>query len=145
MECDNGTSQGLIKYEFNDSDGDGNDEPICNNCGDSNYCNSISINITDRDEEDSEVIAFEWEAKPGVTVNEIYVKDGSNVCGYVTNLDEDEEIRNDDVFCSNGEDKAMSHVTFCATVDDEEIPEFPTIAIPITIAMFGALFFLRRQ
>jgi hypothetical protein len=47
-------------------------------------------------------------------------------------------------------DKEISHVTFCYNGDDdngglEEIPEFPTVALPIAAILGLAFFFQRRK
>jgi len=87
----------------------------------------------------SDSYTFEWNSESPVCAVIVKGGQGANVYYY------------DGVYTGTGlvapEDKEISHVTFCFTEEDggiEEIPEFPTVALPIA-AILGLAFFMQRR
>lgn len=142
--CENCEGDYLAKIDLDEGECIG---PGCDYIEITNTCNDV-------DSTDHKCVDWHTTIKDSTTVYVqcIYAKDGNTggsdsetICGY-TEPDSpyDGNFTNGDVFCSTYEDRGISNVVFCGTIDTE-IPEFPTMAIPIAIAMLGAMFFLRRH
>jgi hypothetical protein len=88
---------------------------------------------------DSTLYAFNWEIESDYSVCKVILKAGTGADIYVYTGDSSGSV---DIV----DDPAISHATFCfeESENGNEIPEFPTIALPIA-AILGLAFFLQRR
>lgn len=140
-ECPDGTL--VAKYNWDDEDG------WVLDCGE----DVIDFSNCQLDD-DGQPISCDWTSTEYIST--IVVKTGVGTTSYedgVCPAETEEGYEGSFATC----DGAISHVNFCDGEEngdngngengngDEEIPEFPTMAIPIAISLLAAMFFLRRH
>jgi hypothetical protein len=99
----------------------------------------------------SDGYTFDWESEYPVCV--VIVKGGPDANVYYYYVYEDPVYGDAGLIAPNnpgGNQAEISHVTFCFDKDNgnggiEEIPEFPTVALPIAAILGLAFFFQRRK
>jgi hypothetical protein len=99
---------------------------------------SITIEIT-AVKDGKEAMAFNWTSDEAVCY--MLVKAGNDDSGWI------EIAGATSGYGTTPTSAAISHITFCFGCDggqDQEIPEFPTIALPI-VAILGLAFFFQRR
>ena len=92
----------------------------------------------------SDNITFDWNSKYPVCT--VIVKGGpsANVYRYPGGVTSDTELVAP-TNPNNGKPYEISHVTFCFNRNGGEIPEFPTVALPIAAVLGLAFLFQRRK
>ncbi|WP_292463106.1 PEF-CTERM sorting domain-containing protein [Methanolobus sp.] len=134
-ECQQAGGCGEFAYKFDDW---GESIPS----GEYDVGGGNTINISNSDLKD-----FDWESEypvcavivvGGSSANVYYYDNATSDSGLIAPLNQ------------GGQQADISHVTFCFNEDNgnggiEEIPEFPTVALPIAAILGLAFFFQRRK